>query len=677
MVRLRLLLVSGAYQTRYKLQGAEPAVIPPLVCYTVSSMTTRSRAGFTVVELLIAVSILVVVIAIIVLSVNKSRDKAADARTQETLATIRTVAADEKLEAADGYAGVCSSEKVREAMYTLAAQLGTIDYACVSSSGEFVVAFPLKAEEGYWCVDAEGASGKVSGLPTVAAPHTCEHVAPSDGSGGPVGDGGSGGGPGEGGSGEEDPGGELGINQSPTIFFDSGSTAIGGAMQMCAGSYCVVVPDTADPDLLAFVSAADPEDGSLDVEIIDEESVHTSDIPTNGPGPDQKTIPRIGVFNNCEISANEVTYQTADSEGVIDTASRTFLICQEVATPDVTAPSVAITAPADGATVADSVPVSATASDGVGVVGVSFIYSPSGESVTTLIESEDTAAPYALSWDTTGVPNGSYELAAIARDVAGNSQTSAPVTVTVDNEVGAPARKPLLFSSGFEGTSGTYLAGFENPTQSCCAHSLGQSMAISREGAASLRTEVRANDSKVSGGWRAEVLPLGFEDVGDRWYGWSVYFDAPQSGGLWLGNYGGEYVHWNSNIGGGSKLSFNWNNNNWNLVTDPDLPDADHFGFGGPTAITAGAWHDIVVHANWETGLLEAWIDGTLFFSAPAGSGLIDEDPGQYFKFGMVRWGGGAGGKPTGSPWVIYYDSLRVGDGAAGVGYYDVAPGDY
>ena len=46
---------------------------------------------------------------------------------------------------------------------------------------------------------------------------------------------------------------------------------------------------------------------------------------------------------------------------------------------------------------------------------------------------EDTSAPFETTWSTAGLPNGTYQLAAIARDAAGNTATAATVTVTVTN----------------------------------------------------------------------------------------------------------------------------------------------------------------------------------------------------------------------------------------------------
>ena len=94
-----------------------------------------------------------------------------------------------------------------------------------------------------------------------------------------------------------------------------------------------------------------------------------------------------------------------------------------------TAPTVSVTPPAGGATVSGTVTLSATASDNVGVEGVRFRVRRQPDS----LDADATTADYSVSWDTTTVPNGSYTLTALARDAAGNTTTSAPVTVTVAN----------------------------------------------------------------------------------------------------------------------------------------------------------------------------------------------------------------------------------------------------
>lgn len=98
------------------------------------------------------------------------------------------------------------------------------------------------------------------------------------------------------------------------------------------------------------------------------------------------------------------------------------------ATPDASAPQVALTAPVDGSAVVGAVALAATASDDIGVTGVDFAVD--GTAVGT-----DTTAPYGLSWNSLAVPNGPHALTATARDAAGNATISAPVTVNVGNPV--------------------------------------------------------------------------------------------------------------------------------------------------------------------------------------------------------------------------------------------------
>ncbi|MGE5624314.1 MAG: Ig-like domain-containing protein [Bacillota bacterium] len=95
--------------------------------------------------------------------------------------------------------------------------------------------------------------------------------------------------------------------------------------------------------------------------------------------------------------------------------------------PDTTPPTVSMTAPVNGATVSGTVTVSADASDNVGVAGVQFLLDGAA------LGTEDTNAPYSVSWNTVNVPNGTHRLSAMARDASGNTSTSAAVTVTVSN----------------------------------------------------------------------------------------------------------------------------------------------------------------------------------------------------------------------------------------------------
>ena len=95
---------------------------------------------------------------------------------------------------------------------------------------------------------------------------------------------------------------------------------------------------------------------------------------------------------------------------------------------DTTAPTVALSAPASGATVSGTVTVTATATDNVGVAGVQFRLDGAN------LGAQDPSAPYSIAWPTAGaVTNGAHVLTAVASDAAGNVATSAAVTVTVAN----------------------------------------------------------------------------------------------------------------------------------------------------------------------------------------------------------------------------------------------------
>jgi hypothetical protein len=89
---------------------------------------------------------------------------------------------------------------------------------------------------------------------------------------------------------------------------------------------------------------------------------------------------------------------------------------------------VSISAPANGDTVNGPVTINANASDtgGSGVASVTF--KVDGTTIST-----DTSAPFTASWNSTAVPNGNHDLTAVAADGAGNTTTSATVTVNVQN----------------------------------------------------------------------------------------------------------------------------------------------------------------------------------------------------------------------------------------------------
>ncbi|WP_235217021.1 extracellular catalytic domain type 1 short-chain-length polyhydroxyalkanoate depolymerase [Archangium violaceum] len=98
---------------------------------------------------------------------------------------------------------------------------------------------------------------------------------------------------------------------------------------------------------------------------------------------------------------------------------------------DTTAPTVAITFPTVGSTVAGAVDIAVTASDDTGVTKVEFLIDGAvvGQGVASLA-----AGPYTYNWNTTAYTPGVHNLQARAYDAAGNTAASASVSVTVDQD---------------------------------------------------------------------------------------------------------------------------------------------------------------------------------------------------------------------------------------------------
>ncbi|MFZ1218971.1 MAG: Ig-like domain-containing protein [Chthoniobacterales bacterium] len=145
--------------------------------------------------------------------------------------------------------------------------------------------------------------------------------------------------------------------------------------------------------------------------------------PSGGDGPDEAD-PNVSAYWNTSQSLNGshvLTLVVYDPYGNHTTSAGVAV------TVDNSPPTVSITEPEDGKKVSGTVTVSANASDNTGVSGVQFTLDGNE------LDQEDVSAPFSIDWDTTFLRNGDYTLRAIARDAAGNTTTSNPVTVSVSN----------------------------------------------------------------------------------------------------------------------------------------------------------------------------------------------------------------------------------------------------
>ena len=169
-------------------------------------------------------------------------------------------------------------------------------------------------------------------------------------------------------------------------------------------------------------------------------------------GAEDTTAPYAYTWNTVSASngSHALTAVARDTAGNLRTSA---VVTVQVMNTDTTLPAVTVTAPAAGSQVSGSVAVSATATDNVAVAGVTFQVDG------VAAGAEDTTAPYAYTWNTVSASNGPHALTAVARDTAGNLQTSAVVTVQVSNTTPPPpVGSGLVAAYGFDEGAGTSAA---------------------------------------------------------------------------------------------------------------------------------------------------------------------------------------------------------------------------
>jgi len=134
-------------------------------------------------------------------------------------------------------------------------------------------------------------------------------------------------------------------------------------------------------------------------------------------------------FNNTGLTCG-TTYtagvRAKDAAGNNSATSTLTVATSSCSTADTTPPVVTVTSPTNGSTVSGSITVSSTATDPGGIQNVTFQLD--GTTFTN-----DTVAPYSVSFDTATISNGSHTFGSRAADTAGNVGVATPVTVTVSN----------------------------------------------------------------------------------------------------------------------------------------------------------------------------------------------------------------------------------------------------
>jgi hypothetical protein len=211
--------------------------------------------------------------------------------------------------------------------------------------------------------------------------------------------------------------------------------AASGSGQIFAGRQDLVSQDTTPPTVtISSPASGATVSGTRSVAATAADNVGVTGVEffvDGAPLGTDSTAPYEVAWDTTAASngSHTLTARARDAAGNTSTSAPVTVTVSNGPPPDTTAPTVAISSPASGATVSGTVPVKATASDNVGVTGVEFFVD--GAPLGT-----DSTSPYEVAWDTTTASNGSHTLTARARDAAGNTSTSTPVTVTVSN--GAP-----------------------------------------------------------------------------------------------------------------------------------------------------------------------------------------------------------------------------------------------
>jgi ethanolamine utilization microcompartment shell protein EutS len=149
------------------------------------------------------------------------------------------------------------------------------------------------------------------------------------------------------------------------------------------------------------------------------------------------TSPYSIFWRSPSLGSHTVVVKAFDAAGNIASSTPvTFTVV-----PDTTAPTTSITSPAEGARVAASTTLSATAADDVSVTMVEFY-------VDSVLVAGDASPPFAATWNPAGSTVGPHTLTARAYDAMGNVGTSAAVTVQYEPDAVAPTATMVAPAEG-------------------------------------------------------------------------------------------------------------------------------------------------------------------------------------------------------------------------------------
>lgn len=159
------------------------------------------------------------------------------------------------------------------------------------------------------------------------------------------------------------------------------------------------------------------------------------------------TVPATFSWNTTTRANGSCNLQAKAYDAAGNSSSSTLVsVTVQNPVPDTTAPSVQIASPTASSTLSGQATVAVAATDNVGVTRTEWYLNGA------LMGSAATGSA-AFAWNTTSYANGSYTVQARAYDAAGNSNSSAPETVLVQNAVADTAAPAATINAPAAGST--------------------------------------------------------------------------------------------------------------------------------------------------------------------------------------------------------------------------------
>jgi Polysaccharide lyase/PKD domain len=284
-----------------------------------------------------------------------------------------------------------------------------------------------------------------------------------------------------------------------------------------------------------------------------------------------------------------------------------------------------------------SVTLSGSATDADGTVA-SYLWTKVSGTGSTI------ANPNSASTTVTGLTAGSYVFNLRATDNAGATGNKT-VTITVN---------PAPLTDGNFGTL-TYTQPYD--VSSSVNTDLGRRNVVSfttfRTGPGSFKSEVRAGDPSLSGGWRSEM-------------GYTGTTQNPTEGVL---EYDVYYQNWTSLDGGGGSIAWNPGTSGGNSILSLQnysgkfdvvraLGSTVTHQSGALMTCASNTWYNLRWEFKWSTGTdgyIRLYIDNVLYYSF---TGKTGDGSGQSVRIGQNRWPDRGNTMQVTS--VCYYDNLKI-----------------